>query len=72
MARPKKDATATVTTATVHSAPGLNLRKNPALNAPILRILRDGEEIAIDNSVDAPGGWLAVVGGGYVMAEYTR
>lgn len=59
-------------TAIVNSAPGLNLRKNPARNAPVLRILKDGETITLDNSIDVPGGWKAVAGGGFVMAEYLK
>ena len=56
----------------MHSAPGLNLRKHPALNAPVLRVLKDGETIPIDNSVEVPGGWKAVMGGGYVMSEFLK
>ena len=59
-------------TAIVNSAPGLNLRKNPARNAPVLRVLKDGETITLDNSIDVPGGWKAVAGGGFVMAEYLK
>lgn len=78
MARPKKDAApaaviqSSAVTATVHSAPGLNLRKNPALNAPVLRVLRDGEQITLDGGIEAPGGWKAVAGGGFVMAQYIK
>lgn len=57
-------------TATVHSAPGLNLRQHPALNAPVLRVLKDGEQITLDSTIEAPGGWKAVAGGGFVMAQY--
>lgn len=78
MARPKKEAAPaveyvienTAITATVHSAPGLNLRQHPALNAPVLRVLKDGEQITLDSTIEAPGGWLAVAGGGFVMAQY--
>ena len=59
-------------TAIVNSAPGLNLRKNPARNAPVLRVLKDGETITLDNTIDVPGGWKAVAGGGFVMAEYLQ
>ena len=59
-------------TAVVNSAPGLNIRKNPARNAPVLRVLKDGEVITLDNSIDVPGGWKAVAGGGFVMAEYLK
>lgn len=80
MARGKKSVLATdvpdvvtpAETATVNSAPGLNLRKNPARNAPVLRVLKDGEIITLDNSIDVPGGWKAVAGGGFVMAEYLK
>ena len=72
MARPKKEAAPAVTTitATVNSAPGLNLRKHPARNAPVVRILADKEQITLDSSIDTPGGWLAVAGGGFVMKQY--
>lgn len=83
MARGKKTASVLVSdsvpdlvtsaeTAVVNSAPGLNLRKNPARNAPVLRVLKDGETITLDNSIDAPGGWKAVAGGGFVMAEFLK
>lgn len=83
MARGKKTASVLVSdsvpdlvtsaeTAVVNSAPGLNLRKNPARNAPVLRVLKDGETITLDNSIDVPGGWKAVAGGGFVMAEYLK
>lgn len=79
MAGRKKDAAApaaepvienSAITATVHSAPGLNLRQHPALNAPVLRVLEDGEQITLDSAIEAPGGWKAVAGGGFVMAQY--
>lgn len=79
MAGRKKDAAAptvehaienSAITATVHSAPGLNLRQHPALNAPVLRVLEDGEQIKLDSTIEAPGGWKAVAGGGFVMAQY--
>ena len=83
MARGKKTASVLVSdsvpdlvtsaeTAVVNSAPGLNLRKNPARNAPVLRVLKDGETITLDNSIDVPGGWKAVAGGGFVMAEFLK
>jgi len=78
MARPKKEAAPaaepeiidSTVTATVHSAPGLNLRQHPALNAPVLRVLEDGEQITLDSTIEAPGGWKAVAGGGFVMGQY--
>lgn len=83
MARGKKTASVLVSdsvpdlvtsaeTAVVNSAPGLNLRKNPARNAPVLRVLKDGETITLDNSIDVPDGWKAVAGGGFVMAEFLK
>lgn len=79
MAGRKKDAAApaaepvvidSTVTATVHSAPGLNLRQHPALNAPVLRVLKDGEQITLDSTIEVPGGWKAVAGGGFVMGQY--
>ena len=66
------DLVTSAETAVVNSAPGLNLRKNPARNAPVLRVLKDGETITLDNSIDVPGGWKAVAGGGFVMAEFLK
>lgn len=57
-------------TVTVRSASGLNLREAPAYDAPVLRVLRDGESITINTDETAPSGWLAVDGGGYVMSRY--
>lgn len=57
-------------TVTVNSASGLNLREAPAYDAPVLRVLRDGESITINTAKTDPAGWLAVDGGGYVMARY--
>lgn len=54
---------------TVNSAPGLNLRQSPTLDAPVLRVLKDGEKIEIDPAVEIEG-WAAVSGGGFVMKKY--
>lgn len=69
-AAPAVELVSLAVTATVHSAPGLNLRQHPALNAPVLRVLKDGEQITLDSTIEAPGGWKAVAGGGFVMAQY--
>jgi hypothetical protein len=71
MARAKKEAAPAITTVTVNSAPGLNLRKSPARTAPVVRILADGEQIAVADGVEAPTGWLAV-DGGYVMTQFVK
>lgn len=84
MARPKKNAAATTksveqiatvphsTVAIVHSASGLNVRKSPTLSAPVLRVLKDGAEIVLDTKSEAPMGWIALAGGGFVMAQYIK
>lgn len=56
----------------VHSEPGLNVRQLPASNAPILRVLKNGEEIGVDSTKESAGGWIAILGGGYVMAKYVK
>lgn len=56
----------------VNSATGLNVRQHPAKNAPVLRVLRDGDKVAVDNSISVPGGWKALMGGGFVMGEYLK
>lgn len=57
-------------TVTVRSASGLNLREAPAFDAPIMRVLRDGEKITVNIDERTPPGWLLVDGGGYIMARY--
>lgn len=57
---------------TVNSKPGLNLRESPSRSARVIRVLKDGEKVTADNAVEAPNGWKAVKGGGYVMTEYLK
>jgi len=57
---------------TVESKPGLNVRAFPAKDARIVRVLRNGEKVSVDNKAAAPEGWKALAGGGYVMAEYLK
>ena len=57
---------------TVDSKPGLNVRAFPAKDARILRVLTDGEKVAVDNKAAAPEGWIALTGGGFVMAPYLK
>lgn len=57
---------------TVASKPGLNVRKYPEKDAPVLRVLPDGEKITVDSGVRTEAGWKALVGGGYVMSEYLK
>lgn len=55
---------------TVASKTGLNVRETPDKTAKVLRVLEYGETVQQDGK--APKGWLAVKGGGYVMAEYLK
>lgn len=57
-------------TVTVRSASGLNLREAPAYDAPVLRVLRDGEKLTVNADEGTHPGWLYADGGGYVMARY--
>lgn len=57
-------------TVTVNSASGLNLREAPAYDAPVLRVLRDGEELTVNADDSTHPGWFYAEGGGYVMARY--
>ena len=59
-------------TFTVDSPPGLNVRRFPLKDAQILRVLRDGEKVAVENGADTPDGWKALQGGGYVVEKYLR
>lgn len=56
----------------VNSPSGLNVRQHPVKDAKILRVLAEGASVAADPTVDTPAGWLAVLGGGFVMAEYLK
>lgn len=49
---------------------GLNLRAEPSKESRILRLIPNGEVIKVDPTADAPLGWFAVKGGGYVMGEF--
>lgn len=50
--------------------PGLNLRAGPSKEDEILRVLKYGETVTPDHDREAPEGWMAVDGGGYVMTEF--
>ena len=56
----------------VNSKPGLNVRQYPSKNAPIQRVLSDGEKVVVDNKTTAPDGWKALEGGGFVMDQYLK
>ena len=52
---------------------GLNVRKYPAQAAPVIRVLSDGEKVAVDNTVDVPSGWKKLLNDdGFVMAEFLK
>ena len=57
---------------TVNSEPGLNVRETPSRSASVLRVLKHGEKIAIDNAAETPEGWKALRDGGFVMSEYLK
>lgn len=67
MAAAKKAAA----TATV-KALCLNLREQPSEDATILARLPHGLKLTIDGGREAPDGWLAIDGVGYVMAEFVK
>ena len=56
----------------VDSKPGLNVRESPSLQARVLRVLRDGEKVTVNNNAAAPDGWKAVQGGGFVMTKFLK
>lgn len=56
----------------VNSKPGLNVRQYPSKDAPIQRVLSDGAKVTVDNKADAPAGWKALIGGGYVMDQFLK
>ena len=56
----------------VNSRGGLNVRELPSKDALVLRVLAYGDKVSIDNSTEAPSGWKAIAGGGFVMEEYIK
>lgn len=48
----------------------LNVRESPSLDARIISTLETGAKVKINPNAEVPEGWKAVVGGGFVMAEY--
>lgn len=59
-------------TKTVKYQPGLNLRAEPSKESAVIRVLRYMETVEPDTEKEAPDGWLAVKGGGYVMREFLK
>lgn len=70
--RTTRSTVAATTTATVRYTYGLNVRENPDTGARVLRVLKDGEQIEVNGNVTAPNGWVAVMGGGFVMEQYLQ
>lgn len=59
-------------TYTVAYKNGLNLREGPSKDTAIIRVLKNGEAVTPDVEIEAPDGWMAVKGGGYVMREFLK
>lgn len=57
---------------TVAVARGLNVREEPSTEAKVINILLYKDKVVIDPEAEAPDGWAAVKGGGYVMREYIK
>lgn len=51
---------------------GLNVRKEPDVSAPVVKILVDGTKVVIGSTADTPKGWKSLKDGGFVMAEYLK
>ena len=64
MAAPRKNFTVKTNKA------GLNLREEPSTESKIIQLIPNGEKVTIDPVAEAPEGWVAVRGGGYVMREF--
>ena len=56
----------------VDYAGGVCIREAPSTKAKIMRIVPYGAKIKPGPQGEAPDGWLAVDGGGYVMKRYLR
>lgn len=51
---------------------GLNLREEPSKKANVLKVLEQNVRVEVDNSVEAPDGWIAIKGGGFVMKQFLK
>ncbi len=51
---------------------GLNLREAPSKDANILKVLNQNTRIEADNTANAPDGWIAIKGGGFVMKQFLK
>lgn len=51
---------------------GLNLREAPSKESRVVKLLPNGTSVTVDRYVEAPEGWVAVKGGGYVMVEFLK
>ena len=59
-------------TYSVSSSTGLNVREKPSRTARVLRVLPEGEKVAVDKAAETPEGWKALRGGGFVMSEFLK
>lgn len=59
-------------TYSVSSPTGLNVREKPSRTARVLRVLQEGEKVAVDKAAEVPDGWKALRDGGYVMTEFLK
>jgi hypothetical protein len=59
-------------TYTVNWAGGVCKREEASKDSKILAILPFNAKVTIDSKADAPTGWTAIAGGGYIMSEYLK
>lgn len=50
----------------------MNVRESPSRSAEVLRVLKHGEKIVVDNAAETPEGWKALQDGGFVMSGYLK
>ena len=63
---------ATKKTFSVSTQKGLNLREGPSKDTAVIRVLPFGAKVVIEESTEAPEGWVAIKGGGFVMKEFLQ
>lgn len=51
---------------------GLNLRAEPSKESKVLSLLPNGSKVQRDGGREAPEGWMAVKGGGFVMTKFLK
>lgn len=51
---------------------GLNVREKPGKQFRVIEVLPFEAKVTINSDAETPNGWVALKGGGFVMAEFLK